>query len=472
MNFATLLRGQLDDLVKKYVADGPAPGVSVAVVDREALLYEGVGGMSHAEIPIDTSMLFEIGSIGKVFTALLIMTLAEKGQLSVDDAVAQHLDWFELPEPGSGIAIRHLLSHTGGITSGVDATPEDAFQVWSLRSMKPGSAPGQRFQYSNVGYKALGLVLEAVSGVRYTELIRQRVLAPLGMNQTEPCIANGMRHKLAVGHCPARDDRPYKPGYPLAPATWLETATADGSIASTAADLSIFLQVLMRNGGDLLSSSSLDFMASPVDSLHAEGYGHGLHQQVVDNHRYLGHGGATLGYRSALQWDQEAGKGAVVLQNGPGGDPIGLARALIRAADQSLRGKVIDITTPSSKSNSQPEGSHPTFDQRSSRPEVGLFRSHNPWTPKFMVESGEDNLWLTFTSPPNGFSPVQPLVVVAGGYQVGDDPLGPETLSFDTMIDGRFRRAWLSGWDFYRVDDHQSRTDDSTTTNYHAPRRG
>src|SRR6185436_19605769 len=121
---------------------------------------------------------------------------------------------------------------TAGIVAGVDATPEAAFQVWALRDTPARSAPGERFHYSNVGYKALGLVLEAVEGRRYPEIIRERMLEPLDMSSTEPAITHDMRALLAVGYEYLHDDRLSHSGSPLAPATWLETATADGSIAS------------------------------------------------------------------------------------------------------------------------------------------------------------------------------------------------------------------------------------------------
>ncbi|MEO5885785.1 MAG: serine hydrolase, partial [Candidatus Limnocylindrales bacterium] len=83
---------------------------------------------------------------------------------------------------------------------------------------------------------------------------------------------------------------------------------------------------------------------------------------------------------------------------------------------------------------------------------TGTYRSHDPWTPLFRVEARGADLWLTFPAAPDGFDDEQPLVPMARGwFRVGADRLGPERLRFDTVIDGRARRAWLSGWDYYRV---------------------
>ena len=143
---------------------------------------------------------------------------------------------------------------------GIDGTPEAAFQVWSLRGRRPGSAPGDRFHYSNVGYKALGLVIEAVEGRPYPEVVRSRILEPLGMTATEPAITHDVRSRLAVGYDYLHDDRIGYPGRPIVPATWLETATADGSIASTAGDMAAFARMLLRRGegpaGRLVSEAS------------------------------------------------------------------------------------------------------------------------------------------------------------------------------------------------------------------------
>ena len=85
---------------------------------------------------------------------------------------------------------------------------------------------------------------------------------------------------------------------------------------------------------------------------------------------------------------------------------------------------------------------------------AGHYRSHDPWTTNFRVVIRGDVPWLCFPAAPDGFDDEQPLRPIArGGYRVGDDPLGPERLRFDTPIDGHTRRAWLSGWDYYRVGD-------------------
>jgi CubicO group peptidase (beta-lactamase class C family) len=444
----------LDD----YLADGSVPGVAVAVTDLDGLVLERTGGWRDvaARRPVDGATLFEIGSIGKAFTAFVVLQLAAEGRLDIDDPVVRHLPWFRVPRTGARITIGHLLGHTSGITAGVDGTPEATFQVWRLRSLPPGSAPGRRFHYSNVGYKTLGLVIEAIEGRPYPEVIRSRVLEPAGMTASEPAITHATRDRLAIGYEPARDDVALRPGDPLAPATWLTTATADGSVAATAADLAAFARLLMTD-----RSGIVERMATPGTASGADGYGYALVRREVDGRAFVGHGGGMVGFLSGMTWDPTAGVGAVVLQNGPGGHPNALARLLVRQAVawreggdpsaealEDLGGSAAAPDAPDDGADT-PRVTPPTPAQAVV---AGTYRSHDPWTPIFHVEARGDELWLVFPAAPDGFEDEQPLVPMARGrYRVGADRLGPERLRFDTVVDGLARRAWLSGWDYYRV---------------------
>jgi D-alanyl-D-alanine carboxypeptidase len=525
----------LDAEVARRRADGSVPGLAVAVTDRDGLLIDRVYGDADvaSRRPVTRDTLFEIGSIGKTFTAVVIMQLIEAGRLGLDDPVVRHLPWFRVPRTGGRITIRHLLSHTAGITAGIDGTPEAAFQVWRLRDLSPGCGPGRRYHYSNVGYKTLGLLIEAMEGEPYAEVIRRRILEPLGMSATAPEITNAIRPRLAVGYEPARDDRVWFSGAPLLPGTWLETGTADGCLASTGAEMAAFARMLMRggelDGTRLLSAASFDLMATPVNAIAADGYGSGLITWEVDGHRYVGHTGGMVGYIAGMWCDLEAGLGAVVLQSGPGHSPFALTRVAIRAVAAIREGR--DPAAPGTASTGdgatrapfegrfqgpdgrsfssrwvgdeltldaedrpidltdwgegrflvadaawdaavlafEPSGNvawhgtdrfvrdgavapalaEPSAELRSI---AGVYRSHDPWTTNFRVLLRGDVPWLTFNAAPDGFEDEQPLQPIRrGGYRVGADPLGPERLRFDTVIGGRATRAWLSGWDYYRV---------------------
>jgi D-alanyl-D-alanine carboxypeptidase len=240
------------------------------------------------------------------------------------------------------ITVHHLLSHTAGIIAGTDPTPGVAYQVWALRETEAATAPGTGFHYSNVGYKALGLVLERLTGQGYGDAIRSRVLAPLGMTASEPAITNALRPRLAVGYASLYDDRPAHPSHPLVPATWLETESGDGSIASTPEEMAVFLRMLLNRGQQeqdrLLSEAGFATMTQRVIAIEGSDepacYGYGIYTLTVDGHTYVGHDGGMVGYSAAILGDLDDGVGAVVLINGLA-DPWAIALkvlSLLRAA--------------------------------------------------------------------------------------------------------------------------------------------
>ncbi len=329
---------EIDRLAERELAVTGLPGLAIGLTGSDGPTEVRTHGFADlaARRAIEPDTLFEIGSIGKTFTAIVVLQLVEEGRLDLDAPVTDALPWFEMPVVGRPITIHDLLTHTAGITAGIDGTPEATSQVWALRDRRPGSAPGERYHYSNLGYKVLGLVIEAVEGRPYPERIRARILEPLGMAATEPAIHNGIRSRLAVGYDYLYDDRIGYPGRPLVPATWLETATADGSIASTAGDMAAFARMLLRQGegpkGRLLSESSFARMVGPhARTPRGNGYGYGLFTLGFGGRTFLGHSGGMIGYLSALLVDPAAGLAAVVLQNGSMGDPMALARAALAA---------------------------------------------------------------------------------------------------------------------------------------------
>jgi hypothetical protein len=154
------------------------------------------------------------------------------------------------------------------------------------------------------------------------------------MSATEPAITHDIRARLAVGYEYLHDDRLSHPDAPLAAATWLETETADGSIASNAADMCAFVRLLLRRGEGLLSGEAFGQMSTgnPLEDEN-DAYGYGLLMRNLDGRRFIGHGGGMVGYLAGMQVDTDANLGAIVLQNGMGAHPMALARTVIRIAD-------------------------------------------------------------------------------------------------------------------------------------------
>src|SRR5215213_4243769 len=319
---------QLDRYIERQMAADNTPGLALALTDRERTLRVATYGFADlaARTPVTPDTLFEIGSIGTSFTSLALLREHEAGNLDLQAPVARYLPWFEVRSAFPPITVHHLLSHTAGIIAGTDQTPGVEYQVWALRETEAATAPGTSFHYSNVGYKALGLVLERLTGQGYGDAVRSRVLTPLGMAASEPAITSAVRPRLAVGYVSLYDDRPPHPSHPLVPATWLETESGDGSIASTPADMAVYLRMLLNRGEGsqdrLLSAAGFATMTQRIIAIE-EGdepacYGYGIYMLTVDGHTFVGHDGGMVGYSAAILGDLDDGLGAVVLVNGPG----------------------------------------------------------------------------------------------------------------------------------------------------------
>src|SRR5215210_4301207 len=151
------------------MATDNTPGLALALTDRERTLQISTYGFADlaARTPVSPETWFEIGSIGKSFTSLALLQEHEAGNLDLQAPVSRYLPWFETRSTFPPITIHHLLSHTAGIISGVDPSPSIEAQVWAMRELAPGSAPGTSFHYSNLGYKVLGLVLARLAGQPY-----------------------------------------------------------------------------------------------------------------------------------------------------------------------------------------------------------------------------------------------------------------------------------------------------------------
>ena len=319
---------RLEEFVRKKMGVDAIPGLSMAVTDREVDLYSGAFGVS--EISSGTAVvektLFQIGSIGKSFTSIALLQLQERGKLDVQMPVTEYLPWFEVRSGHAPITLHHLMTHTAGIPMGSDATTAPESEVWNLRHLEASTPPGERFHYSNTGYKALGLVLEQVSGSTYAEAISSGILRPLGMNNTDPVITNAIRARSATGYTWLQDDRPPARNAPLAPATWFDSNTGDGCISSTAKDMARYLRMLLNEGvgpnGRIVSEESFKLLTSRHVFCGEEGreehYGYGLSILEDDGGIVLAHTGGMVGYTCSMVASTQDGLGAIVLTNSLG----------------------------------------------------------------------------------------------------------------------------------------------------------
>jgi hypothetical protein len=213
------------------------------------------------------------------------------------------------------------MTHSAGLTVGIDFTPSARYEVWSLREETIPYTPGQHYHYSNVGFKLLGYLLEDVSGRPYGELLQEWILGPLGMADSEALTTHDSRRRLATGYERFYDDRPWHRSHPMVPAPWFEYGAADGSPVCTAADLATYLRLFLNEGGAetgrILSKESFQLMTRAMIEAWDSHYGYGLHIKEVDGRKHVGHNGGTIGYLATMLGDLDAGTGVVIFTNGP-----------------------------------------------------------------------------------------------------------------------------------------------------------
>ena len=351
---------EIDRYLSRRMSEVNMPGLVFGVTDRERMLRVASFGCADlaAGKPIEPGLMFEIGSIGKSFTNVALMQLRDEGRLDLHAPVSRYLPWFEVQSDYSPITTHHLMTHTSGLPSGNDIGTHGLYESWALRESRTGSPPGEHFRYSNVGYKTLGFLLEELDGRPYQDAIQARVLDPLGMRDSHPVIGYETRKRAAVGYRRFYDDRPEHRDHELVPALWTEYGVGDGCQASTVAEMCIYLRMLM-NGGEgpatrVMSAESYRLMTQRVIATPQWGgawYGYGLIMADLDGHAYLGHGGSTTGFMSAMVADMDDGIGVVVLINGYSQfyDAAGLALESLAVLRAGSRGQELPAPPPVAK---------------------------------------------------------------------------------------------------------------------------
>ncbi len=156
----------LDRFAQQQVDEWALPGVAIALTDADRLLGVWTYGFANldARTPVRPDTLFLMGSIGKSFTAVAVLQEHERGTIDLHAPVQNYLPWFEVESELPPITVHDLLTHTAGIINGSDLAPHGYYEAWALRRSRRVTGPGERYHYSNVGYKTLGLLLEAVRG--------------------------------------------------------------------------------------------------------------------------------------------------------------------------------------------------------------------------------------------------------------------------------------------------------------------
>ncbi len=321
---------RIDAIARRALAESEAQGMAIGIATGNGDRILRTYGFANrdAGIPVANETLFEIGSISKSFLAIVFMQLVAEGKIDLHAPVTDYLPWFSLRSDHAPITIHHLLCHTAGLPTGFAHHPDGILELWELRNVRAG-APGEFWHYSDAGYGLLGVLVETVLGQPFDTILTERVLQPLGFEASTASVTSELRPSLAVGYKRQFDDRPWRSGGSVFPATWMETSSGAGSIVMDVSEMLGYAEFLLRtwNGEDspVLTSAQLRAMVYPSllpPSAVEEGYGYGLSwgtdedSETPDQVATLSHGGDMVGYESGLIVDIANGICVVMLANG------------------------------------------------------------------------------------------------------------------------------------------------------------
>ena len=304
-------------------------GAAIAVVETgKPTRFVFVGDDGFGRRPNATT-IFEIGSITKVFTGLLLAEAAERGEVEIDGLAAKQTS---LPIPshdGVGPTLRHLSNHS----SGLPRMPGNwhakdlldpyvgygrAEFVEFLGSHRLRRPPGSRYEYSNVGAAVLGTILADRVGVDYETLLNERVTRPLGMKDTAIVFSREQGRRVARGH---NGVLAIVPG-------WTSTIllAPTGAIRSTVSDMARFARVQLEPTGPLAAAIR---ESQELTDVADQRLGLGWHSTEAGD---LWHNGATGGFHCFMTIDQRRRVAVVVLANTASNTVDGLGSAVLRAA--------------------------------------------------------------------------------------------------------------------------------------------
>lgn len=324
-------------LAERMAENGVGIVIGIAGPDGRRLLTHGRSGAENQR-PLGGDTVFQIGSVTKVFTTLLLADMAARGDVRLDDPAQLYLPaGVTMPrrEGAREITLADLATHMSGLPSmptNYDLTAPDPYAAYStgdlhdfLNAHAPERAPGEAYAYSNLGVSLLGRMLAARAGGAYEDVLRERVLAPLGLASTSINLSPEQQARLAPGH-----DRT------LTPVTTWEMASlqGSGSLRSTANDLMRALEAFLGFTDTPLAEAMALQQSAVRQPIPGGEQLLGLSARTLNGVTIVGHDGGKEGYRSALMFNPATRTGVVVLANARTDDtPIEIAAWLMTGRD-------------------------------------------------------------------------------------------------------------------------------------------
>lgn len=315
-----------------------AVGLAFAVVKDDGVIYDGAVGFQSLETkkPLSSELsLFRIASISKSFTATALMQLVEKGDISLDDDVGNLLG-FPVRNPyytDHIITVRMLLSHTSSLSDSNGYFDITVINPQKNNNWKKGfskNMPGSTYDYCNLNYNLLGAILENVTGVRFDNYIKDKILNPLQLSGGY-CVDSLRTEDLAVlynydpiSHLFIAQEEAYNPrrkeieNYILGVSTPVFSPT--GGMKISVMDLAKYMRMHMNygqvDGVRLLSNKSSKLMQTKYSDIESYGLGLKLEDKFIDDEILVGHTGSAYGLYSAMFFSPADKVGIVIVTNG------------------------------------------------------------------------------------------------------------------------------------------------------------
>jgi CubicO group peptidase (beta-lactamase class C family) len=321
-------------LVERIDAFHQGVGIVVGVIEPQGRRVVAYGSLNQGDPrPLNGDTIFEIGSVTKVFTSLVLSDMVQRGEVTLADPVAKYLPTgVKVPERGGRvITLVDLSTHTSGLprmpsnfnpkdqaNPYADYTVEQLYQF--LSSYQLTRDIGSQFEYSNLGGGLLGQALAHRAGMDYEALVRSRITAPLGMSSTGVALTPELKARLATGH----NDKL------VAVSNWDIPALAGaGALRSSANDMLTFLAANLGYVKSPLGPAMAAMLSVRRPTAGPKGGEIGLGWLITKpaDDELVWHNGGTGGYRSFIGYDAKTRVGIVVLSNtftGAGIDDIGM----------------------------------------------------------------------------------------------------------------------------------------------------
>jgi CubicO group peptidase (beta-lactamase class C family) len=376
------------DFIRKGLVETGMPSVSVAVVKNGTILWEEGFGWADREKRVRATehTMYSLASISKPFTATGLMVLAEQGKLDLDRPINDYLGSAKLRARVGDAAeatVRRVANHSSGLPLHVhffyQNTPRrpPPMDETILRYGNLVTAPGERFQYSNLGFGILDYVIERVSGKTYADFMRERIFIPLGLTHTSVHVAPGLESFASARY--GRDGLPS--------AFYEFDHTGASAIWSSAHDLALFgmfhLKAHRPDQKTIISDESIDAMQKPTFP-NGRNVGYGIAWVVTDSgggYRVISHNGAMQGVATTLRLVPAENLVVTVLCNGSDQLPH-------RIADEIFKEVLPNWRQPERPPDSRPAVSLPAELKGAWTGTIATYKRELPFTLR-VLDSGD-----------------------------------------------------------------------------------